>query len=158
MAAMNIGGLPSYTPRIFSPLIGNPHPAHPQDDHHGPHGARKTFEAFSSTLRDETDLDALSNDLVGMVKETLRPAHSILKSRYSSTHLILAAIPRTSESADTVPGQDVHDLNSRIFGYFTGCLRTIFSKVAIVFQKDHWDEMVDARAGSRSKTRDDNPL
>jgi len=37
--------------------------------------ARKTLEAFSAKLRDDTDLDALSADLVGMVKETMQPAH-----------------------------------------------------------------------------------
>ena len=37
--------------------------------------ARKTLEAFSLKLRDETDLDALSDDLVGVVRETLQPAH-----------------------------------------------------------------------------------
>jgi hypothetical protein len=33
--------------------------------------ARKTLEAFSTKLRDETDLDALSNDLVEVVRETM---------------------------------------------------------------------------------------
>jgi len=37
--------------------------------------ARKTLETFSSKLRDETDLSALSDDLVGVVTETMRPAH-----------------------------------------------------------------------------------
>ena len=37
--------------------------------------ARKTLEDFSATLRDETDLKALNDDLVGVVRETLQPAH-----------------------------------------------------------------------------------
>ncbi len=37
--------------------------------------AAKTLEAFSAKLRDETDLDSLSDDLVGVVSETLQPAH-----------------------------------------------------------------------------------
>jgi hypothetical protein len=37
--------------------------------------AAKTLEEFSAKLREETDLDALSDDLVGVVKETMQPAH-----------------------------------------------------------------------------------
>jgi hypothetical protein len=37
--------------------------------------ARKTLEAFSAKLREETDLDALTDDLTGVVKETMQPKH-----------------------------------------------------------------------------------
>jgi hypothetical protein len=45
--------------------------------------ARKTLEAFSTTLREETDLDALSRHLVGAVKETMQPTHASLWLRES---------------------------------------------------------------------------
>src|SRR5215213_6655812 len=47
--------------------------------------ARKTMETFSATLRNETNLDAVSDDLVGVVRETMQPDHVLLWLRPDTT-------------------------------------------------------------------------
>ena len=37
--------------------------------------AKKALEAFSGRLRDETDLDVLGGELVGVVRQTMQPEH-----------------------------------------------------------------------------------
>jgi hypothetical protein len=40
--------------------------------------AQQTLESFSSRLRDDVDFDHLSADLLGVVRETMQPAHASL--------------------------------------------------------------------------------
>jgi hypothetical protein len=60
---------------LFNPLRRRVHVIVDRRFYRKKYDARKTLEDFSVKLRDETDLQTLNNDLVGVVTETMQPAH-----------------------------------------------------------------------------------
>ena len=60
---------------LFNPLRGRIQPFIDRRFFRSKYDARKTLEAFSVKLRDETDLEALDAEFVSVVKETMQPQH-----------------------------------------------------------------------------------
>ena len=60
---------------LFSPLRRRVQSFVDRRFYRSKYDARKTLDAYSTKLRDETDLEALNSELVGVVRETVQPAH-----------------------------------------------------------------------------------
>jgi hypothetical protein len=60
---------------LFNPLRGRVQRFVDRRFYRRKYDARKTLESFSTKLRNETELETLSGDVVGVVRETMQPEH-----------------------------------------------------------------------------------